>query len=99
VLDGWFAFKIQIGIIYSANITSYSVWQIGKYTDAEIATALRYGVHPYGTVLFDFMPFHNLCDKNLTAILSYIRTQKPVAHKIAAHKLNVIGNMVKAFMV
>jgi mono/diheme cytochrome c family protein len=98
-LDGGFAFKIPIGTIYSPNITSDSVWGIGKYSDAEIARSLRYGVHPDGTAIYDFMPFHNLSDEDLTAILSYIRTQKPVARKIPAHKLNIIGNIVKAFLV
>jgi mono/diheme cytochrome c family protein len=98
-LDGGFAFKLPIGTIYSANITSDSVWGIGKYTDAEIARSLRYGVHPDGTAVYDFMPFHNLSDEDLTAILSYIRTQKPVARKIPKHKLNIIGNIVKAFLV
>jgi mono/diheme cytochrome c family protein len=98
-LDGGFAFKIPIGTIYSANITSDPVWGIGKYTDAEIARSLRYGVHPDGTAVYDFMPFHNLSDEDLTAILSYIRTQKPVARKIPAHNLNIIGNIVKAFLV
>jgi mono/diheme cytochrome c family protein len=98
-MDGGFVFKIPVGRIYSANITSDSVYGIGKYTDAEIARSLRYGVHPDGTAVFDFMPFHNLSDEDLTAILSYIRTQKPVAKKIPAHQLNMIGNIVKAFLV
>lgn len=99
VMSGGFAFKLPIGTIYSPNITSDSVYGIGKYTDAEIARSFRYGVHPDGTAIYDFMPFHNLSDEDLTAILSYIRTQKPAANKVPAHELNVMGNVVKAFMV
>lgn len=98
-MDGGNAFKIPIGTIYSPNITSDSVWGIGKYTDAEIARSLRYGVHRDGTAVFDFMPFHNLSDEDLTAILSYLRTQKPVAYKKPENKLNVIGYIAKAFLV
>jgi mono/diheme cytochrome c family protein len=98
-MDGGFAFKIPIGTIYSPNITSDPVWGIGKYSDAEIARSLRYGIHPDGTAIFDFMPFHNLSDEDLTAILSYLRTQKPVAYKKPENKLNVIGYIAKAFLV
>jgi mono/diheme cytochrome c family protein len=60
---------------------------------------LRYGVHPDGTAVFDFMPFHNMSDEDLTAIISYIRTQKPVAYKKPDNKLNVLGYIAKAFLV
>ncbi len=98
-MDGGFAFNLPIGTIYSSNITSDSVWGIGKYSDAEIARSLRYGVHRDGRAVFDFMPFHNLSDEDLTAILSYLRTQKPVAYKKPENKLNVIGYVAKAFLV
>jgi hypothetical protein len=48
-------------------------------TDGEIARVLRYGVRPDGTAVFDFMPFHNTSDEDLTAIISYLRAQKPVS--------------------
>jgi mono/diheme cytochrome c family protein len=50
-------------------------------------------------VVFDFMPFHNTSDEDLTAIISYLRTQKPVSNKVPDHDLNILGNVVKAFMV
>jgi len=60
---------------------------------------LRYGVHPDGTVVYDFMPFHNISDEDLTAILSYLRAQKPVRFSVPENKLNLLGNVVKAFMI
>jgi mono/diheme cytochrome c family protein len=45
------------------------------------------------------MPFHNLSDEDLTAVISYLRTQKPVSLKKQQNELNAIGNMVKAFLV
>lgn len=98
-LSGGVVFDLPVGKIYSKNITSDPETGIGKFSDAEIARALRYGVHPDGTVVFDFMPFHNTSDEDLTAIISYLRTQKPVVNKVPAHDLNVLGNVVKAFMV
>lgn len=98
-MTGGFEFKLPVGSIYSKNITPDSATGIGKYTDAEIARALRYGVHPDGKVVYDFMPFHNVSDDDLSAIISYLRSQKPVYHKVPDHQLNVMGNIVKAFLV
>jgi hypothetical protein len=43
-----------------------------------IARSLRYGVARDGRALFDFMPFHNLSDEDLTAVISFLRSQQPV---------------------
>jgi mono/diheme cytochrome c family protein len=45
------------------------------------------------------MPFHNMSDEDLTAIISYIRTQKPVAAPKPENEFNLIGKAVVAFMV
>ena len=98
-LTGGFTFKLPLGNLYSKNITSDSATGIGSYTDAEIARALRYGVHPDGTVVFDFMQFHNISDEDLTAIISFLRTQRPIHNAVPQHSLNLMGNAVKAFLV
>jgi len=98
-LSGGVKFKLPVGVIYSKNITPDKETGIGKYTDGEIARALRYGVHPNGDPVYDFMPFHNMSDEDLTAVLSYLRSQKPVKNEVPENKLNILGNIVKAFMV
>jgi len=98
-LSGGVLFDLPLGKIYSKNITPDSQTGIGKYSDAEIARALRYGVHPDGTAVYDFMPFHNTSDEDLTAIISYLRSQRPVRNEVPKNKLNVLGKVVKAFMV
>ena len=45
------------------------------------------------------MPFHNMSDEDLRAVISYLRAQKPVRNEVPDHQLNVMGNIVKAFMV
>ncbi len=99
VLSGGVAFNLPVGTIYSANITSDSTYGIGRYSDAEVARVLRYGVRPDGKAVFDFMPFHNISDADLSAILSYVRTQKPVAIPKPANQLNIAGKVVNAFLV
>ena len=98
-LSGGHLFDLPVGKIYSRNITPDKETGIGNYTDAEIARALYYGVHPDGTVVYDFMPFHNISKEDLTAIISYLRAQKPVRNKVPENNLNVLGNLVKAFMI
>ena len=97
-LSGGYQFDMPIGTIYVKNITSDKETGIGKYSDAEIARMLRYGVRPDGTAVMPFMPFHNTSDEDLTAIISFLRTQKPVKHEVPAHTTNVLGSVVKAFL-
>ena len=98
-LSGGVLFDLPLGKIYSKNITPDPQTGVGKYSDAEIARALRYGVHPDGTVVFDFMPFHNTSDEDLAAIISYLRSQKPVRNEVPKNTLNLLGKIVKAFLV
>jgi len=98
-LSGGFAFALPLGTIYSKNITPDKETGIGNKTDGEIARVLRYGVHSNGEAVLDFMPFHNMSDEDLTAVISYLRTVKPVKNKVPENTLNLMGNVVKAFMV
>ena len=97
-LSGGVLFDIGIAKIYSRNITPDKETGIGRYTDAEIARILRYGVHANGDPVVDFMPFHNTSDDDLTAIISYLRSQKPVRNEIPGNELSIMGKVIKAFM-
>jgi mono/diheme cytochrome c family protein len=98
-LIGGNCFDLPFGKIYTRNITPDKETGIGNYTDAEIARALRYGVHPDGSVVYDFMPFHNTSDEDLSAIISYLRSRKPVVNKVPEHDLNPLGMAIKAFLI
>jgi mono/diheme cytochrome c family protein len=96
-LSGGNLFDLPIGKVYAKNITPDKSG-IGRMSDAEVARALRYGVSPEGNAYFDFMPFHNTSDEDLTAIISYLRTQPAAKHEVPANEFNVLGKVVKAFM-
>ena len=98
-LSGGYEFNMPIGKIYTRNITPDSTTGIGRYTDAQIARALRYGIGPNGSAFFDFMPFHNTSDEDLSAIISYLRAQKPVKKEIPEHEFNTMGKVIKAFLI
>lgn len=98
-LTGGFVFDLPVGKIYTANITPDPTTGIGRLTDAEIARALRYGVHKDGTVVFNFMPFQNMSDEDMTAVISYLRAQPAVKSEVPPTDLNFIGKAVKAFLI
>ncbi len=98
-LSGGVAFDLPVGTIYSKNITPDKETGIGNLTDGEIARVLRYGVHANGDPVYDFMPFHNMSDEDLTAVISYLRTLQPMKNQVPDNKLNLLGYVVRAYMV
>lgn len=98
-LEGGFTFILPVGKVHTPNITPDVETGIGKYKTEELARALRYGVKPNGSVLIDFMPFHNTSDEDLSAIFSYLKTMQPVKHKVPEHEWNMLGYIVKAFAI
>jgi mono/diheme cytochrome c family protein len=98
-LTGSFEFKLPIGTFRVPNITPDSETGIGRLSDREIARLLRHGVRPDGRLTLPFMPFANLSDDDLTAILSYLRAQNPVRHQVAKHDINALGEIVLAYVI
>lgn len=98
-LSGGMPFKLPIANIYVRNITPDMETGIGKRTDKEIARLLRHGVRPDGTAGLNFMPFQNMSDEDLTAIISFLRSQKPVNHKVPDHEYFALGKVVNAFLI
>lgn len=97
-LSGGHEFKMPIGIIRSQNITPDLETGIGKLTDGQIARALRHGIAHDGTAIPDFMPFQQVSDEDLTAIISYIRTVEPVKNKVEVFDMNFLGDAIRAFV-
>jgi mono/diheme cytochrome c family protein len=71
-LSGGHLFDLEVGKIYSKNITPDKETGIGNLTDGEIARTLRYGVGHDERAMLDFMPFQNLSDEDLTAVISFL---------------------------
>jgi mono/diheme cytochrome c family protein len=97
-LVGGLAFELPIGTIYTKNITPDPTTGIGRYSDKQVARLLRYGVHPSGRAVMPFMPFANLADEDLTAIISYLRSRPPVENLVPQDSFNFLGRAAKAFL-
>lgn len=98
-LNGGRLLDIDIAKIYTPNITPDTTYGIGKRTDAEIARVIRYGVHANGNAVLNFMGFQDMSDADLAAVISYLRTLKPITTPNIPHEFNLMGKAIKAFMV
>lgn len=69
----------------SANITQDRETGIGGWTDLQIMDAIRNGRRPDGTIIGPPMPielYHMMSDSDVRAIVAYLRTIKPIRHKV-----------------
>lgn len=68
---------------YGANITPAGA--VGQWSDAELARAIREGIRPDGSLIGPPMPFslyRDLSDTDLTAIVAFLRTLKPIENAV-----------------
>lgn len=69
----------------AANITPDPETGIGKWTDAQLAKAIREGIRPDGSVMGPPMPiefYRHISDDDLKAIIAYLRVQAPVKNSV-----------------
>lgn len=97
-LSGGKVFDFPLGKIYTRNITPDDETGIGKHTDAEIARLIYYSVGKDNRGVFNFMQFHNMSEEDMTAVVSYLRTQKPVKNVIPQNSFTAPGKFVNAFL-
>jgi mono/diheme cytochrome c family protein len=86
-----------LGAIYSKNLTPDPETGIGRYTDGEIARMMRWSVRPNGRASArPLMPFHNMSQEDLDAIISYLRSRPPVRNVVHDNEFTLIGKIVKS---
>lgn len=96
-LSGGWTFTIPPGTFRAPNLTPDKETGIGNLKDEEIARVLRHMVSPTNKCVFPFMPFAELCDDDLTAIVSFLRSQEPVNHAVPRTELSFLGKAISAF--
>jgi mono/diheme cytochrome c family protein len=75
------AFPIPTGTVYSTNITQDSETGLGNWTDQQIRDAIVKGMRRDGSRILPVMPYEKysgLAAEDLTALVAYLRTIKPV---------------------
>ncbi|HYW93960.1 MAG TPA: c-type cytochrome [Bacteroidales bacterium] len=96
-LTGGLEFVIDPGTFRTPNLTPDKETGIGDLTDAQITRAMRYSVKHDGSYMVPFMPFQNLSDEDVVAILSFLRSQEPVKHKVQPSEFTFLGKALLAF--
>ena len=77
---------------YAANITPDPDTGIGKWTDTQLAKAIREGVRPDKRVIGPPMPiefYRHLSDADLVAIIAYLRAQPAVRNEVPKSKYDM----------
>jgi mono/diheme cytochrome c family protein len=85
-LSGGYVFKEPVFEAVASNITPDPETGIGKWSDEQIVEAIRNGKRPDGTTIGPPMPiefYRNISDTDARAIVAYLRSVKPVSHKLA----------------
>ena len=84
-LAGGMRFNEGFGTAYASNITPDPETGIGKWTDAQIITAIREGKRPDGSTIGPPMPiplYRGISDEDAQAMVAYMRSVKPVVNKV-----------------
>ena len=74
-----------MGVFYPPNLTPDKETGLGKWSDAEIITAFTTGMRPDGRQLAPMMPWMSYAHINAddaAALVAYLRSLKPVKHKV-----------------
>jgi mono/diheme cytochrome c family protein len=98
-LTGGVEMRLPVGVFRPANITPDVETGIGRYSDDDIARVLRHGVKPDGRAVLPFMAFGDMAEDDMDAIISFLRAQEPVHHEVKPSAPNVLGRVVKAFLI
>lgn len=80
-----------IGIIRSVNITPDKATGIGEWSDPEVARAIRYGIDPQGRALLYMIAVGPMDDRDLQAIVSYLRSLSPVTKATVPSEISLEG--------
>jgi len=86
-----------LGAIYSKNLTPDKETGIGRYTDGQIARMMRFNVRPNGLAsVRPMMPFNNMSDDDMIAIISFLRAQPPVRNQVPENEWTLAGKVIKS---
>lgn len=87
-----------LGTRYAPNLTPDKETGIGRWTDAQLARALRTGVTPSGELsIFMTYSVGHLSDDDIVAILSYLRSLEPVRNEVPKGQWSVLARSLMGF--
>jgi len=97
-LSGGWELELPLGTFRAPNITPDMETGIGKLTDGEVARVMRHSIGADGRFIFEFMPFQNMSDEDLIAVISFLRSQPPVRHEVPRSEYSFLGKALFSLM-
>ena len=94
---GWELPIPPVGTVRAPNLTPDSETGIGSWSDAELGRTVRNMVGRNGEFLMPFMQYGGMSDEDLTAIISFLRTQPSVKHAVEKSHYSFLGKALLAF--
>ena len=73
------------GVFYPPNLTPDLATGLGRWTEAQVARAIRHGERPDGRRLVPIMPwpaYSALTDDDVAALVKYLRALPPIARAV-----------------
>lgn len=96
-MSGGWELTIPPGTFRAANLTPDMETGIGNLTDDQLVRAMRYSINHKGKMMFPFMPFQEMSDEDVVALISYLRWQQPVKNEMKATEFSFLGKALIAF--
>jgi cytochrome c553 len=88
----------MIATFYAPNLTSGNGGAGSTFTNGDYVRAIRHGVDPEGRglLIMHSNDYHNLSQKDLGAIIAYLRSVSPVDKEIPEPKIKPLGRIMVA---
>ena len=97
-LTGGFGENTFLGHWIAPNLTSDNATGIGAMSDGQIARVLRTGVNREGRLALPFKDsYADMTEEDLVAILSYLRSLKPLPGVGPRKDVNILGKITLAY--
>ncbi|MGE0171882.1 MAG: cytochrome c [Oligoflexales bacterium] len=98
-LTGGEHIQLPIASLYPPNLTPHGQTGIGRLSDGQLLRAMRNGINSAGHPMMPFMPFEELADNDLAAIVAYLRSAKPIDHKVPEPEFNFLGKLIRGYLI
>jgi mono/diheme cytochrome c family protein len=95
-LSGGFEIVIPPGTFRAPNLTPDNETGIGKLSDAQLERAMRYSVNHRNKLMFPFMPFQEMSNEDVIALISFLRSQPAVKHEVKNTEHSFLGKALIA---
>jgi mono/diheme cytochrome c family protein len=99
-LTGGEGIETYLGMWSAPNLTSDSATGIGAVSDGQLARMIRHGVDRDGHIALPFMDVYaNLTERDLVAVLSYLRSLPPLPGIPPTSRVNLMGKITLAYFI